>query len=510
MITELHKIVKWSQTNLDELLDLASANLNPEDLDPIEELWQKRLKLPKLHDILSNPAIRPSKKITIIQPNESGQMSEYIDIGGTQYDVDKDLIQWTVKGRGPAKHEDGLLSGVVASERANYVKGIRRHCNRPDCPICAAYHNHKDTPAQTDKITAKSKDLRHTVGWRAGKLQHLAVSPPSEDHLSYLTPEGLKKGVKKALNLASYVGTMGGAYVFHPFRYDDEDDNDIIDREYKKTPDKAKFSPHFHIVGFGFIDPEKTKEIYARTGWIITALRTGDRSITKPKEVTAVLSYVKSHAGVISEESPYKPDRQPPTVNWFGLCGRNSQMVVATLRIRTPVLSPLDGDRLDYYKLNKKDILRRKGLFCKNTDVNIYCKRADRDRLRAYIRENAGYPIEILQYLDTHYNMGVCAISHRDLSDMLAPQTMTAEDGTLHCYEAFTEWVYIAKSTQKGTTSGTGPADMSGQASVHLDGQHCNESPPPEVPHGIKTPPTNPAVPDLGIIDYHLPPEVIF
>lgn len=507
MITELHKIVKSAQTNLDDLLDLASANLPPEELTSIEELWQKRLKLPKLHDILTNPAIRPSKKITIIQPNESGQMSEYIDIGGIDYDVDKDLIQWTVKGRGPAKHEDGLLSGVVASERADYVQGIRRHCNRPDCPICAAYHNRKDTPAQTDKITAKSKQLRHTVGWRAGKLQHLAVSPPSEDHLSYLTPEGLKKGVKKALNLASYVGTMGGAYVFHPFRYDDEDDNDIIDREYKKTPDKAKFSPHFHIVGFGFIDPEKTKEIYARTGWIITALRTGDRSITKPEEITAVLSYVKSHAGVISEASPYKPDRQPPTVNWFGLCGRNSQMVVATLRIHTPQLSPLDGDRLDYYRVHgRNNDLSRIGPYERLTDVNIYCKKADRDRLRAYIRENAGYPIEILQYLDSHPNIGACALTHRQLSGILAPRTMQAEDGTLHCYESDCT---VKLHLKKGTTSGTGPADMSGQASADLHGQHCNESPPPEVPHGIKAPPTNPAVPDLGIIDYHLPPEVI-
>ena len=251
-------------------------------------------------------------------------------------------------------------------------------------------------------------------------------------------------------------------------------------------------------MGFGFIDPEKTKEIYARTGWIITALRTGDRSITKPEEVTAVLSYVKSHAGVISEDSPYKPNRQPPTVNWFGLCGRNSQMVVATLRIHTPQLSPLDGDRLDYYRVHgRNNDLSRIGPYERLTEINIYCKKADRDRLRAYIRENSGYPIEILQYLDRHPNIGVCALTHRQLSGLLAPRTMQAEDGTLHCFQSDCT---VKLHLRKGTASGTGPADL----------DDCNESPPPEVPHGIKTPPNNPAVSDdLGIIDYHLPPEVI-
>lgn len=514
MNVEHHNIVKSPQRNLNDLLDLAAENTPSEDPAPIEKLWQFDIKLPKIRDIITNPAIRPSKKITIIKPEASGRMAEYIDIDGVDYDVDKDLIQWTVKGRGTAKHEDGLLSGVVASERADYVKGIRRHCNRPDCPICASYHNRKDTPAQTDKIMAKSKQLRHTSGgWRAGKLQHLTISPPEGDHLTYLTPEGLRNGSKMAQKLATISGLMGAGYVFHPFRQDGVNDLDELPEEYTpsgtNSGDKmqARFSPHFHFIGFGFIDPEKVKEIYARTGWIIKALRTGKKSITKPEEITAVLSYVKSHAGVISEASPYQPDRQPQTINWMGGLGPNAHGKVATLRIHTPQLSPIDGGRLDLYHVHgKNNDLTKLGPYERLTDINIYCARGERDRLRAFIRDHAGYPEEILQYLDRHPDKGACALTHRQLSGLLTPRTMQAEDGTIHCYQSDCT---VKLHLKKGTTSGTGPADMSGQASVHLDGQHCNESPPPEVPHGIITPPTNPAVPDLGIIDYHLPPEVI-
>ena len=493
------------QTDLNDLLDLAAINTPPEELTPIEKLWQIDIDLPDLREILTNPAYRPSKKIDIDLSKNDGSFCEKIVLPNGSEVCTDDLIEWSVRGRGSEKHER-YFSKVVTSPHnpKNYTRGIYRHCNRPDCPICASYHNRKDTPKQTDKIMAKSKALRHTCGgWRAGKLQHLTVSPPERDHLYYLTPEGYKDGSKKAQKLAQSVGLMGAGIVFHPFRQDGVNDDDDLPEEYTPTGTnsgdklKARFSPHFHFVGFGFIDPQKVKEIYARTGWIIKALRTGKKSITKPEEVTAVLSYIKSHAG-IRTINPLHPEKQPPTMVWWGELGPRLHGKVATLRIFTPQLSPVDGDPLIYGIVHgRNNDLTMVGAYEKITEVNIYTNSANRDRLRAFIRANSGYPVELLHYLDTHPNMGACALTHRQLGGLLSPRTMTAEDGTLHCYQSE---VTIKLHLKKGTTSGTGPADLD---------TDCNESPPPEILHGSKNSPPPDLVPDLGIIDYHLPPEVI-
>lgn len=505
---EEHKVKFNPQTDLNELLDLAAINTPPEELSKAEDLWQNRIELPKLKEILTNPAYCPSKIQHLILTDFLGKMHEFVDLGnGELHDLDEDLIEWTVKGHGTAKHEIGLFSGVVTSPRnpRNYTRGIRCHCHRPSCPICASYHNRKDTGKQTDKIVSLSKKLRNSGhGWRAGKLQHLTISPPEKEQLSYLTPEGLKKGSETAQKLGKMAGLLGAGFVFHPFRQDGVNDSDELPEEYVKSGTnsgdklKARFSPHFHFVGFGFIDPQKVKEIYARTGWIIKALRTGKKSITKSEEVDAVLHYIKSHAGVISENSPHQPDRQPPTLNWMGALGPNSHGKVATLRIYTPQLSPVDGDPLVYYHVHgKNNDLTLIGAYEKITEFNIYTDRANRDRLRAFIRANSGYPVELLHYLDKHPDLGACALTHRQLAGLLAPHTITAEDGTLHCRQSE---VTIKLHLKKGTTSGTGPADLD---------TDCNESPPPEILHGSKNSPPPDLVPDLGIIDYHLPPEVI-
>lgn len=59
---------------------------------------------------------------------------------------------------------------------------------------------------------------------------------------------------KEAYRILKKVGAIGGAMIFHPFRF-----NDLEQFWY--------YSPHFHILGFGWIDG--TQELYNKEGWIV-------------------------------------------------------------------------------------------------------------------------------------------------------------------------------------------------------------------------------------------------
>jgi len=72
------------------------------------------------------------------------------------------------------------------------------------------------------------------------------------------------------------IGCIGGTIIFHSFRY-------------HKDVKQWYYSPHFHVIGFGWI--EKTTENYYKNGWIVK--NKGCRQST-----FATVYYQLSHAGI--------------------------------------------------------------------------------------------------------------------------------------------------------------------------------------------------------------------
>jgi hypothetical protein len=81
---------------------------------------------------------------------------------------------------------------------------------------------------------------------------------------------------KEVYRILKEVGAIGGASIFHPFRYN------VIELMWF-------YSPHFHIVGFGWIDG--TQELYNKEGWIVK-----NKGIRE--SVFGTFHYQLSHCGI--------------------------------------------------------------------------------------------------------------------------------------------------------------------------------------------------------------------
>lgn len=163
-----------------------------------------------------------------------------------------------------------------------YIKVLRRSCNRAGCPVCYE----KWAGKEAHKIEYRLSQ------WRGrGKVIHLVVSPPKE--LWGLSPQKMRK---RAYLQAKKTRFLGGSCIFHPFR-EEEGSN------------MWYFSPHFHMLGFGWI--RGTAENYEESGWIV-------KNVGIRKSVSSTALYQLSHCGV--------HDRFH-SVTWFGHLSYNKLKV---------------------------------------------------------------------------------------------------------------------------------------------------------------------------------------
>lgn len=510
------------QTNLNGLLQLAIDQTPPEELPEIVQLWRD-IRIPTLREIIRNPAYCPSnenKANTLILPDESGHFHEYIEIGGQQYDVDSDLLYKEPPGRHTARHDGGFftpkeqrtdpsagLAHIVACKKdpTHYARGTQKHCRRPGCPICSYYQyiQHK-TPEQMQKLEAAVKDIRHNVGWKYAVRQHVEISPPKKRWLEAVTPDGAERLRKEAEKHLMAAGFAGGLLVEHWYRQNGTNDSDVLPQEYvpeaENDGDKhaARFGPHFHALGMGYIDPIKVKQIYEKTGWVIKALRTGKNTIKNAAEMSAVLVYIKSHACILSEDSPRQYARLPPSINWFGACSRRKQTRVGSIREFTPQICPECGEPLHLYDVHgTNNDITDGGVLCRPFDFPIYGRYADRGRLRALLKEYRGDPLGLLGELDKNPKLGVCVLSRRQLIHMSAPMSVKCLDGSLHCIESDYEVRICEPRKSQSTKNPEVPPEIMAALPCFASGTES-----PEI-----VPVTSSYNPGL-YIDYHLPPEI--
>lgn len=493
----------------DQLIPYAVAYTPPEELPPIQRLW-RGMDIPSLQDILSNPAICPSRFSKFIFRDNFGKMKEFWQFpDGALYDPETDLIEWTVTGRGKLKHDPSFMSKITTcdDEREHYTKGTFRHCNRPTCPACANYHIQNDSEKAAKKILAAAKHIRHTApegeGWKLGHLQHITVSPPPELYWQLLTPEGVRELNKKADQVVQLAGLIGGGRIFHPFRQDGIDDDADLSEDYTPSPTnsmdkhKGRFSPHYHYLGFGFIT--NTQEIYKKTGWVVKSIRTGQKSIKNLPEVEGIIKYLLSHAGVVSDDSPFQPSKAFQRIVWIGLCNSRRLPLVGTIRIHNPQLCPQCGAPLIKYTVHGcNGDVSRDGEHFKRDEYPIYSEASSKARLRAYIEDNKGDLYGILQGLDRNPQWGVSCLAAKQFSRMIRPDSFKALDGSIHPIEP-----YATIRLQKSRSRRTVPTPKAFEDSDR-DSQ-CTTKRIEGDDSSIVSLSFNP--PDTWI-DYHLPPEV--
>ena len=172
------------------------------------------------------------------------------------------------------EHNGMNLDGVSMEGKA-YLERKKVSCHRPLCPTCWtdwANREVKKAKRRLEAFVLKGRNL---------KPIHLTVSVPVLDWGLSLVEK--RKKVYRALKM---VHCLGGMLIFHPKR--------------QKENGEWFYSPHFHVIGYGWIVDVRAN--YVHSGYIV-------KNIGVRKTVEGTIFYQLSHCGISPEHH---------TVTWFG------------------------------------------------------------------------------------------------------------------------------------------------------------------------------------------------
>jgi len=172
--------------------------------------------------------------------------------------------QWSTLGCLDSKEHGKIRLDGQSYAGKVYVKHFQKSCFRADCKKCYLKWAAREAHKAARRIECYSK--------LSGKNPiHVVVSLPYKDwNLNH------KVWRKKIYEILKKVGIKGGTAIYHPFRYN-------------KELYEWYYSPHFHIIGFGWVmDVGKN---YYETGYVI-------KNLGLRKSVYGTIYYQLTHAGI--------------------------------------------------------------------------------------------------------------------------------------------------------------------------------------------------------------------
>jgi hypothetical protein len=197
-------------------------------------------------------------------------------------------------------HKGMNLDGVSMEGKA-VLQRVKRSCHRPLCPTCWEDWANREVTKSRGRLDA------FVLKGRSLKPIHITVSVPRSDW--NLDLNVMRKKVYRVLR---DVHCLGGLLIYHPKR---------------QTELKSwYFSPHFHIIGYGWILDVRAN--YYRSGYVV-------KNIGIRKTVEGTIFYQLSHCGI-------SPDHH--TVTWFGALSYGKLHVV--YEEEDPLCCPLCGQKL--------------------------------------------------------------------------------------------------------------------------------------------------------------------
>ena len=196
-------------------------------------------------------------------------------------------------------HKGMNLDGVLMEGKA-YLERHKNSCHRPLCPTCWEDWANREKDKATQRLRAfvlKGRNL---------KPIHVTVSVPMVDYR--LSLPKMREKVYRALKM---VHCLGGMMIFHPKR--------------QRQDGSWYFSPHFHVIGYGWI--VDVRRNYVASGYIV-------KNIGIRKTVEGTIFYQLSHCGVSANFH---------TVTWFGCLGYGKLRVKIE---KEEHLCPICGEKL--------------------------------------------------------------------------------------------------------------------------------------------------------------------
>jgi RNase P subunit RPR2 len=261
--------------------------------------------------------------------------------------VNLDLIRVPYDFPGMGSPSDEYCGTVIRGAACSRDPGhwSRPHpvnCNRLSCPRCWSHKVGKTARNASDRFRGFLDALRELpltldgdgirtdalkrMKKRASRPLHAIFSPPPD---RYPPDTPLEKIWKDAIATIKASGLLAGYVIFHPARLPDEVQDAL--RAYNRSlkasgkptrpfwdlvrddplglgtlHDYATWSPHFHVLGIGFL--ENAKAFHQATGWIYKNKRPGgiplgiewnEKENRFDDDVTKLLSYLMTHAAYV-------------------------------------------------------------------------------------------------------------------------------------------------------------------------------------------------------------------
>ena len=173
--------------------------------------------------------------------------------------------------------DSGLMYMGCSNDKEHYLRGMDFHCWSLACEVCINDAANREGKRKEERFT-EYRLLKQKRGMDPGPLGHWVVSPEQEFCKRAVQTlkgyNGLRKTIEKSLR---EVGARGGIAIFHPWRFKD---------------DHWEFSPHFHVILYGFLDTDKFREMHP--GWVIKKVH-ADQDI---ESISDTVSYLYTHAGI--------------------------------------------------------------------------------------------------------------------------------------------------------------------------------------------------------------------
>lgn len=233
----------------------------------------------------------------------------------------------------------GCLQNDLHAHGGGYIQKNIMRCNNKGCKVCATSAIKREAKAITNRLMTfcnlKKNRKVYLEENRSRILSHNVVSIPYEEQSLFLTKDGRKKLRTKAIKLLRQFDVDGGVMVDHPYRF-------------TKDLESARFSPHIHFILTGWIDGNITKEIYEKTGWIISQIST----MESWKDTYSLSKYLLSHAAVFLKEEGKRSSEH--SVRYFGECHNKKFKVEDVLKYSITGL-----DQIDSIILNRKELTRK-------------------------------------------------------------------------------------------------------------------------------------------------------
>jgi len=206
--------------------------------------------------------------------SESSVIDDYLHESGDFAEVD--YLGYKMPGSNKEKSHDwcgtwgaeGCLKNEAHPEDKVYAKKYKRSCFIPLCPVCKNDWLYREANRATERIDYYSK----LTGMPA---KHLVWSPASYNPVCYKSLKSLRRACYEGLK---EVGVKASMVIFHAYR----------DRVYNGFK-QWYYSPHFHIIGHGWIDG--TPEYQKKSNCVI-------KNLGVRESVLATVIYQLSHCSI--------------------------------------------------------------------------------------------------------------------------------------------------------------------------------------------------------------------